>query len=344
MDYELFEKFITEEMKKNNIWNDEFTFDKNQNIRGQSKSIFILKNDTKIYIAKYFNYTEDIEIDIQEKDWKSLKSLNDYLLFLENNFNVNVEEISDGLELKKRCFTRYVIASNETQNVFPKINLSIEEFQFNSSIGGFLLEEAINNGLTLEECMKELTVTKTERIDEAIDFLICMSKKMYSYFVKDFVHRDLSPDNIMLTKDSYMIIDPGVIKIVSRNSTKGRVKFCKDKYSSPEQYLGYGSNVNFTSDIYILGIVLFEYITSINLIEHFYKPDTLPHQEIDNMLNRIVEDIFYDELDVEDQTIDRLYLIIKKMLQCKKDDRFSTPESFLETIETLSMKGVKKND
>ena len=346
MDYEKFKQLIKQEMIDRDLWKDNYIFKVNDNIRGQSKSIFILDGCNKIYIAKYFNYTEDIDIRINDNEWKNLNSINDYLNYLEENFPVQIEEISEGLALKKRCFTRYVIASNDTKDVFPKVYFSIEETNFIYSIGGVLLEEAIN-GITLEDYLQNLKCDKYTKIIECVKFLKIISKKMCEYFSKDFVHRDLSPDNIMIietdAKKDYKIIDPGVVKIVSRNSTKGRVKFCKDSYSSPEQYLGYGSDVNFTSDIYILGIVIYEFITGINLIKKFYRPDILPHNEINAMLDRTIEDWFYEEID-ENPSIDRLYTIIKKMLQCKKDDRFKTIESFASVIETLNIEGDDIND
>lgn len=346
MDYEKFKKIIKQEMINKNLWNDAYTFKINNNIRGQSKSIFILNSNKKIYIAKYFNYTEDIDIKITDSEWKNINSINDYLNYLEENFDVQIEEISEGLALKKRCFTRYVIASHDTNDVFPNVYFSIEETNFNCSIGGILLEEAIN-GVTLEDYLRNLKCDKYNKVIECERFLKIISKKMCEYFSKDFIHRDLSPDNIMIiennnTKD-YKIIDPGVVKIVSRNSTKGRVKFCKDSYSSPEQYLGYGSNVNFTSDIYILGIVAYEFVTGINLINKFYRSDILPHNEINTMLDRTIEDWFYENID-DNPSIDRLYTIIKKMLQCKKEDRFKTIESFASVIETLNIEGDDVND
>ncbi len=341
MNYTKFKEIIKLEMKKRNLWKDTFEFKVNRDVRGQSKSIFIVDGGNKIYIAKYFNYTEDIDIKIPKEDWETINSLNDYINYLDENYDVQIEEISEGLALKKRCFTRYVIASNETTNVFPVVYFNVEEINFDFSIGGILLEEAIN-GVTLETYINNPKFSKEERIIECINFFKIISKKMYEYFSKDFVHRDLSPDNIMILENQgikdYIIIDPGVVKIMSRNSTKGRVKFCKDLYSSPEQYLGYGSTVNFTSDIYILGIVIYEFITNINLIKKFYRPDILPHNEINSMLDRTIEDWFYDSID-ESPLIDRLYMIIKKMLQCKKDDRFQTKESFVSVVETLNLEG-----
>ncbi|MGN1379235.1 MAG: hypothetical protein ACI4XR_02430, partial [Bacilli bacterium] len=70
MDYEKFKQLIKREMMSRDIWKDTYTFQVNKNIRGQSKSIFILNNDKKKYIAKYFNYT-DVKVNI--KMYKKLK-------------------------------------------------------------------------------------------------------------------------------------------------------------------------------------------------------------------------------------------------------------------------------
>lgn len=347
MDYENFKLLIKKEMQNRDLWNDNFSFEVNKNIRGQSKSIFIIDGDKRKYIAKYFNYTEDIDLKIPKNLWNNINSLSGYLNYLDENFAVQIEEVSEGLALKKRCFTRYVLASNETEDVFPKVYFNIEEINFDCSIGGILLEEAIN-GVTLEEYIQNLKCDKYQKIVHCIKFLKIISKKMGKYFTKDFVHRDLSPDNIMLieTDDNSMnckIIDPGVVKIISRNSTKGNVSFCKPRYSSPEQYLNHGSSVDFTSDIYVIGIVVYEFITNINLIERFYKPGVFPHSEINVMLDRSVEDWFYEDIE-ESPNVERLYLIIKKMLQCKREDRFQSVDSFIAIIETLDLEGDDLND
>lgn len=51
MDYEKFKKLIKQEMINRNLWKDTYTFKINNNIRGQSKSIFIL-NGNKKYILQ----------------------------------------------------------------------------------------------------------------------------------------------------------------------------------------------------------------------------------------------------------------------------------------------------
>ncbi len=75
------------------------------------------------------------------------------------------------------------------------------------------------------------------------------------------VHRDVCPSNVLITSDGHVkLIDFGVAKAVQREhdtlpgTIKGHVR-----YLSPEQYLG--GDLDGRSDVFSLGIVLFELTT-----------------------------------------------------------------------------------
>ncbi len=81
----------------------------------------------------------------------------------------------------------------------------------------------------------------------------------------DIVHRDVSPSNIMVSYDGDIkLLDFGVAK-ASNSSTKTRTGTLKGKvsYMSPEQ--AKGSAVDRRSDIFSLGIVLWEMLTGARL-------------------------------------------------------------------------------
>src|SRR6188768_3688014 len=90
------------------------------------------------------------------------------------------------------------------------------------------------------------------------------------------VHRDISPHNILIgTNGSVKLVDFGVAKAVGRISEATRAGQLKGKfgYMSPEQALGKG--VDRRSDIFSLGIVLFELTTSRRLFRGDSDIETL---------------------------------------------------------------------
>lgn len=81
------------------------------------------------------------------------------------------------------------------------------------------------------------------------------------------VHRDIKPENIIIKNDEHpVLIDFGLAKKLDpqkqeSNLTKNDEVFGTPEYMSPEQALGYVDEIAETSDIYSLGILLYEMVT-----------------------------------------------------------------------------------
>jgi serine/threonine-protein kinase len=74
------------------------------------------------------------------------------------------------------------------------------------------------------------------------------------------VHRDIKPANIMLTKDRLVkVMDFGIAKTASSSKTETDIVLGTPTYMSPEQIAG--KKVDGRTDIFSLGVVLFELLT-----------------------------------------------------------------------------------
>ncbi|MDP3506254.1 MAG: serine/threonine-protein kinase [Myxococcales bacterium] len=89
----------------------------------------------------------------------------------------------------------------------------------------------------------------------------------------NIVHRDISPQNVMVTFDGGLkVLDFGVAKVASQSTASGKLKG-KFAYMSPEQVRG--EPVDGRSDVFSLGIVLFEFVVRGRLLPNLDDVQTL---------------------------------------------------------------------
>ncbi len=97
---------------------------------------------------------------------------------------------------------------------------------------------------------------------EAIDLILQACQALECAHQNNIVHRDVKPGNMLLRSDSFLLLaDFGIAKILEATTmlTRTGVGIGTPQYMSPEQ--GTGGAVDGRSDIYSLGIVLYQSVT-----------------------------------------------------------------------------------
>jgi serine/threonine protein kinase/Tfp pilus assembly protein PilF len=152
----------------------------------------------------------------------------------------------------------------------------------------------------------------------------------YSHNLKDLqgrplniIHRDINPQNILITYDGQVkIIDFGIAKAASHN-THTRENLIKGKlaYMSPEQ--ANGKKIDHRSDIFSTGIVLYELLTA----RRMFTGDTM------HVLSLVREAKFDPPEEVIPDLPPKLNAILCKALAKDPDDRYQSAGEMLADIE-----------
>jgi serine/threonine protein kinase len=170
------------------------------------------------------------------------------------------------------------------------------DFTIGDDDTAFIVMEFID-GRTLEELLK---LAGPPPLGLALEIAQQSLRALAYLHAKGFVHRDISPDNLMLAEDAdgnpqVKLIDLGIAKVLGggpeSHLTKTGTFLGKLRYASPEQFgAAGGPSADARGDLYSFGVVLYELLTGVHPIlgsdpssiiaGHLFRPP-LPFEETD---------------------------------------------------------------
>ena len=120
----------------------------------------------------------------------------------------------------------------------------------------YIVMELID-GITLKQYMEK---KGTLNWKETLHFAMQIAKALEHAHGRGIVHRDIKPHNIMLLKNGAVkVTDFGIARLMSQSNTLTKEALGSVHYISPEQ--AKGGRVDNRSDLYSLGIVMYEMMT-----------------------------------------------------------------------------------
>ena len=213
-------------------------------------------------------------------------------------------------------------------------------FEIGESAGGYYLATEFIEGETLRQCLWREPL----RLDEALGVAIQVAMALEAAHNAGIVHRDIKPENIMLRQDRFVrdrfvkVLDFGLAKLTDRESsssdpeavtipiseTSPGVVMGTSGYMSPEQ--AEGESIDARSDIFSLGVVLYEMIageppfkgrtdshTRVSIIDHEPAPLTDHVPDVPRQLERIISKALAKDRLKRYQTVTDLKLDLEQL-------------------------------
>jgi WD40 repeat protein/tRNA A-37 threonylcarbamoyl transferase component Bud32 len=233
-------------------------------------------------------------------------------------------------ELKERFYREARAAATlRSANICPV-------YDVNEIDGIHYISMAYIDGGTLAEVIRKRSLKETRCIAELIRKLALALQKAHD---RGIVHRDLKPGNVMLDSELEPIVtDFGLARRLDDNAhlTQSGALVGSPAYMSPEQIDGHADAVGPASDIYSLGVMLYELLAG-----------RLPFQGgILSVISQVSRDEPPRPSQVSDEVVadSPLENICLKMMAKRPEDRFPNMLAVAEALRPLSRIGCDPAD
>lgn len=143
----------------------------------------------------------------------------------------------------------------------------VDDFKGNDlNVPSYFLVMEFAEGETLQKLIKNKALKSEAQIISIFKNILEGIKGLHQIRGNDdnkgIIHRDLKPENIIVNGEKVKILDYGISKVIDYSALTSTGNFLGSPlYSSPEQITD-SKNIDKRSDLYTLGIILYEMLTS----------------------------------------------------------------------------------
>lgn len=169
---------------------------------------------------------------------------------------VAIKVLRDSFEGEEQVVTNFIREAQSSASLVHNNIVSVYDVGEEEDLNYMVMEHV--DGITLKQYIREKGMLPWQ---EACDYAIQIGQGINEAHAQNIIHRDIKPQNILMTKDKILkVTDFGIAKAMASETTVvGGTALGSVHYISPEQARGGFTDVR--SDIYSLGIVLYEMLT-----------------------------------------------------------------------------------
>ncbi len=145
-----------------------------------------------------------------------------------------------------------IAAKLDHPNILPVYDFGVEDGY------SYIVMRYVEGGKTMRQLMHSRQFTS----EQLISIVTQMADALAYAHERGVIHRDVKPANVLLEGQRVFLSDFGIAKISEGATTKltgTNVRMGTPSYMSPEQ--GHGKSVDHRTDIYALGVILYELLT-----------------------------------------------------------------------------------
>ena len=258
------------------------------------------------------------------------------------NRNVAVKVLKQEFAENREFVAKFRREAEAAANLMHPNIVTVYDVGEDSGISYIVME--LVDGYTLKQYIEKKSRLN---ISECISIAIPIASGIEAAHNNGIIHRDIKPQNVIISKDGKVnVTDFGIAKTTTSNTISSNV-MGSVHYTSPEQARGGFSDEK--SDIYSLGITLFEMVTGrvpfngdttvAIAIKHIQEEMPSPRQYVEDIPISIEQII----LKCTQKSPDRRYQKMSEVIEDLKKAYISPDENFVK-IDTFEKNSVTKTN